>query len=340
MYKVGIVGLGKIAYAYAKPGDPYPYCHAGGVKLSKRVQLVAAADLDPARREEFNTLWGPVHLYDDGQKMFENEKLDIIAVCVRGPLHERMTLAAIAAGPKVVFQEKPAGCSLREVDNVHKAAVEKGILVLMSHSRHWGPHVLRMAEAIRGGLIGDVELVVGYCPGGPLSFAVHEIDMICQFAGYDPVSVAASMAGKSESVPQGYEVEPAILGAVIRYRSGVTGLHVGGKSTAGSFCVDVNGSNGRAFVPFYGQPKAWTGKGKDEKEVPLSALNMPPNASPFLVAYEQIADYLDTGKMPDCGPEMYRPVNEIAFGMIESGVSGQSVPLPCARRDRLVFANG
>ena len=337
MYRVGIVGLGNIAYAYAKPEDPYPYCHAGGARQSDRVEVVAAADLDAERREEFDSQWGPVRLYDDGQKMFGSEELDIIAVCVRGPLHERITLAAIEAGPRVVFQEKPAGCSLAEVDNVHRAATEKGVLVVMSHSRHWGPHVIRMAELIREGLIGDVQSVVGFCGGGPLSFSVHEIDMICQFAGYDPVSVTGTTLPAEGDVPEGYEPEPKVHGAFIRYANGVIGHHVGHKGPSGSFYVDVYGTKGRAFVPFYGVPKAWDEEGN---EIDEAKLDLPSKASPFLVAYEQIANYLDRGKAPDCGPDMYRPVNEIGFGIIESGITGQTVPLPCVNRNRLIFANG
>ena len=337
MYKVGIVGLGKIAYSYSKPDEPYPYSHAGGIRLSDRVQVAAAADLDPERRDEFNADWGPVTLYDDGQKMFDAEDLDIIAVCVRGPLHEKVTLAAIDAGPRVIFQEKPAGCSLAQVDNVHQAATDKGVLVVMSHSRHWGPPVLRMADLIRDGLVGDVRSVVGYCPGGPLSFSVHEIDMICQFAGYDPVQVSAATYVEEADVPDGYEIEPKVQGAFIRYESGTLGFHVGSKGPNGSFYVDVFGTEGRAFAPFYGVPKAWDADGK---EIPEDRLDLPGKASPFLVAYEQIADYLDDGTMPDCGPDMYRPVNEIAFGMIESGISRETMPLPCPKRDRLIFANG
>ena len=337
MYKIGIVGLGSISYRYAKPEDPYPYCHAGGARLSHRVEVVAAADLDASRRDEFNSIWGPVRLYDDGQKMFDNEDLDIIAVCVRGPLHEKITLAAIGAGPRVIFQEKPAGCSLAEVDSVHKSATSNDIMVVMSHSRHWGPHVIRMAELVKQGLVGQVESVVGYCGGGALSFSVHETDMICQFAGYDPVSVSACTSVEEADVPDGYEVEPRVQGALIRFASGVVGFHVGSKGPCGSFYVDVFGSEGRAFVPFYGRPKAWDADGKELDE---AALGLPPNASPFLMAYEQIAEHLDTGRTPDCGPYMYRPVNEIAFGMIESGISGETVSLPCTNRTRLVFANG
>ena len=337
MYKIGIVGLGNIAYKYSTPDQPYPYCHAGGARLSDRVEVVAAADLDAERRDDFNGMYGPVRLYESADAMFRDEQLDIIAVCVRGPIHEDLTLAAIEAGPRVVFEEKPAGCSLQQVDNIHRAAADKGVLVVVSHSRHWGPHVLHMAKRIQEGLIGDVQSVVGYCRGTILSFSVHETDMICQFAGYDPVAVTAMTRPGDRETPEGWEVEPQIHGALIRYASGVAGFHVGNDGPNGAFYVDVFGTEGRAFVPFYGVPKAWD---SEKKEVPEESLGLPAKASPFLLAYEQIADYLDTGAAPDCGPEMYRPVNEVAFGMIESGASGQTVPLPCAKRDRLIFANG
>ncbi len=337
VYKIGLVGLGNIAYKYSAPDQPYPYCHAGGARLSQRVQVTAAADLDPARREDFDQMYGPVRLYDSAEEMFRNEELDIIAVCTRGPSHEEVTLAAIEAGPRVVFEEKPAGCSLEQVDRIHQAATDKGVLVVVSHSRHWGPRVLHMAKKIREGLVGRVKTVVGYCPGRILSFSVHETDMILQFAGYDPVSVAASTEPSDCETPAGWEVEPVVRGALIQFASGVVGLHAGEKGPRGTFCVDVLGEEGRAFVPFYGTPQAWDADGK---EIPAEELGLPENASPFLVAYEQIADYLDTGAAPDCGPDQYRPVNEVAFGMIESGITGETIPLPCAKRDRLVFANG
>ncbi len=337
MYKIGIVGLGNIAYKYSTPDQPLPYCHAGGARLSERVEVVAAADLDAERREDFNNMYGPATLYDSADAMFNNEDLDIISVCTRGPSHEEVTLAAIEAGPRVVFEEKPAGCSLQEVDNIHAAATAKRVLVVVSHSRHWGPHCLHMAKRIQDGLIGEVQSVVGWCSGGILSFSVHQTDMICQFAGYDPAAVTAITVPGDREAAEGYEAEPVVRAALIHFASGVVGHHVGHQGPSGSFCVDVFGSEGRAFVPFYGVPKAWDA---DKKEIPQDALGLPENASPFLVAYEQIADYLDNGSMPDCGPDQYLPVNELAFGMIESGISGEKVTLPCAKRNRLIFANG
>ncbi len=50
MYRVGIIGLGNIASRYSKPEEPYPYCHAGGIRQCESTELVAVADLSQERR--------------------------------------------------------------------------------------------------------------------------------------------------------------------------------------------------------------------------------------------------------------------------------------------------
>ena len=67
--------------------------------------------------------------------------------------------------------------------------------------------------------------------------------MICQFAGYDPISVTAFVEGGGD-VPTPYEPEPAIVGSTIQFESGVIGFHVGNHGARGGFSVDVLGSEG------------------------------------------------------------------------------------------------
>ena len=57
MYGVGLVGLGSIAARYSTPSDPFPYCHAGGIRQSKLTNLVAVADMDEDRQTEFRQTW-------------------------------------------------------------------------------------------------------------------------------------------------------------------------------------------------------------------------------------------------------------------------------------------
>ena len=68
--------------------------------------------------------------------MLESAKLDIIAVCVRGPFHFSIMKNVLDTDVKAIFLEKPAGCSLQEIDQMTAMAEEKGILIVVDYSRH------------------------------------------------------------------------------------------------------------------------------------------------------------------------------------------------------------
>jgi len=343
MYKVGIIGLGNIAARYSKPSDPYPYCHTGGIRLCDSTQLVAVADLSAERREEFKQVWGvafpldSIKYYETGSEMLEKEQLDIVAVCVRGPYHHKVTMEVLKADVKFIFLEKPMGCSLNEVDEMAKLSESRGIPIMVSYSRHWAPHLLVLQDKIKNGLIGQVQSVIGYCGGGVLSFAIHTTDLICQFAGYDPVSVNAYVQESKGQVPDGYEPEPGVIGATIRFSSGVTAYHVGQHGKMTGFSVDVLGSEGSLRAGMYIRTVL---QNKDGKIVDNNTLNLPENASVFKMAYKQICDYLDGGPLPHCTKNDYMAINEIGFAMIESSLMGKAINIPCEKRDRLIFANG
>ena len=340
MYRVGIVGLGQIAEGYGSPDDVNSYCHAGGILHSERVELAAVADLSEERRTHFRDKWGDAfpgtRYHSSADELFAAEPLDILAVCVRGPHHYEVARSAIDdAPPRSLFLEKPATCSLREMDLLRSAAAEKGIPITVSYSRHWAPHVLRLQELVSDGLIGDVESVVGYSGGGFLSYACHVTDLICQFAGSSPRSVMASGHLRDEA-PDGYEQEPALDGMLIEFENGITGIQVGLNGEHGGFYGEVIGRRGRVTVGMYLRP--W---GCDHKRRPLDLEpEMPPNRSVFSVAYDQIADHLDGGPLPHCTDDGFAAVREIGFAGIESVHSGRRVDLPVAQRERLVFANG
>lgn len=341
MYRVGIIGLGSIASRYSTPDDAYPYCHAGGIRLCDTTELVAVADMSPERQADFKNTWGPgfpdnsINYYETDTQMLESEKLDIVAVCVRGPHHFQVMQNVLRADIKAIFLEKPAGCSLEEVDTMTAGADAKGIPIVVDYTRHWGPHLIRLQSLIKDGLIGEVQSVIGYCGGGVLSFSIHTTDMICQFAGYDPISVTGYVEGGGD-VPESYEPEPAIVGSTIKYESGIIGFHVGKHGVRGGFSIDILGSEGSVQAGFYSS----TTVHKEGKLIDNATLNLPENASPFKVAYKQITDYLDGGSLPHCARDDYTAVNEIGFATIESAITGQTINLPCQNRNRLIFANG
>ena len=341
MYKVGVIGLGCIAAMYGKPEDAAPYCHIGGIRHSDRVALTAVADMSEAAREKFRSVWAgalpeDLRWYDSSTAMLANEELDIVAVCVRGPHHCAVTTEVIQAGPRAIFLEKPPSCSLVEMDAMVAAAKAAAIPITVSYSRHWAPHVLRLQEMVRQGLIGEVQTVVGYTGHSFLSFASHTTDLVCQFAGYCPTAVFAR--GKvSGEAPEGYEPEPALDSMVIEFENGVTGIQVGAPGEHGGFYVDVFGTEGYVRAGIYIPPFA---RNKKDGVLGPAVMEMPANASVFKVAYDQIAGHLDGGPLPHCTGAEWAAVNEVGFAGIESVHTGRRIPLPNANRTRKAWANG
>ncbi len=342
MYKAGIIGLGNIAAKYNSPEDDLPYCHVGGIRHSSQVKLDAVADLAEPVRENFRSTWGGVFpdtkYYPSAIDMLASENLDIVAVCVRGPDHFPVTMDVIKSSPKAIFLEKPPSCSLQEMDTMIAAAQAKSIPIIVSYSRHWCPHVLRLQELIHQGLIGEVTTVVGYIGHPFLSFASHVTDLICQFAGYCPVAVfARGRVEVDDKTPAGYEPEPVLDTMIIEFENGVTGIQVGTTGEHGGFYAEVFGSAGYVRAGIYIPPAAFD---KDGKPIDLTQHNMPANASVFQIAYDQIADYLAGGPLPHCTNDDWIAVNEVGFAGIESVLTDYRIVLPNQHRSRKIFANG
>jgi predicted dehydrogenase len=340
MYKVGVIGLGAIAAMYETPESPIPYCHVGGIRLSGKVKLTAAADLSEGSREKFHNVWGEafpaLRYYDNSTKMLELEPLDIVAVCVRGPYHYDVVMEVIEAGPKAIFLEKPPSCSLEQMDQMVRAAARKNIPLVVSYSRHWNPHILRLQQLVQQGLVGEVKTVVGYCGHLILSYASHTTDLICQFAGYDPTEVFSRGDGSGTS-PAGYEPEPRLDHLIIPFANGVTGIQIGAPGAYGEMYAEVFGTKGVLRVGMYTPTVLIDSQGKP---VDLASYEIPEPASVFTVAYDQIADYLDGGPLPHCTNDHFIAVNEIGFAAIESIHSGSAVTIPVQRRHRKVYADG
>ncbi|OGV73344.1 MAG: hypothetical protein A3K19_26585 [Lentisphaerae bacterium RIFOXYB12_FULL_65_16] len=340
MYTVGVIGLGSIAAFYGKPDTPAPYCHVGGIRLSKKVKLAAVADLAADRHEKFRQEWGccfpDAAYYDSAAAMLAAQKLDIVAICNRGPHHYETIMSVLDTPPRAIFLEKPPSCSLDEMDRMAAKAKSKQVPITVSYSRHWCPHVLRLQELVQAGQIGKVEMVVAYTGNVFLSFASHVTDLICQFAGYCPTAIYARGTPGKE-VPAGFEPEPLLGSAIIEFANGVTATHVGRNGEHGGFYVDVFGTEGRVRAGIYTKPFV---ADKDNKPVDLEKLGFPPNDSVFRVAYDQIADHLGGGPLPHCTDADFIAVNELGFGGIESVITGQRVALPNTNRARKIFANG
>ena len=106
---VGIVGAGSVGGLGGRDNS-----HAGGYRRCPEADLVAVADINPQRLQQFGDEWEipSQHRYETAQAMYENSKLDIVSVTTHNFHHHQPVIEAAEAGVKVILVEKPLAISV------------------------------------------------------------------------------------------------------------------------------------------------------------------------------------------------------------------------------------
>ena len=81
--------------------------HVGALCNHDRVDLVAGSSRDDGRRERYHARYG-VPVFADWREMFRAAApLDIVSVATYAPVHAEITHAAVEAGARAIYCEKP-----------------------------------------------------------------------------------------------------------------------------------------------------------------------------------------------------------------------------------------
>ena len=133
----------------------------GGAELiprfeeSDQVDLVAAADTNPAHLQMLQSVHPEVRVYDSAERLCADPDVDAVWVATPNNLHFTHAMLAARAGKHVVTH-KPMGTSLREATKLVETAEANGVHImvggLLSHS---GP-VQGMRRLIASGELGEL----------------------------------------------------------------------------------------------------------------------------------------------------------------------------------------
>lgn len=127
MLKVGVVGCGGISGA-----------HIPNWQEMNDVDLVAICDILPERMERYP---GPKR-YTDFDKMLDENRFDIIDVCLPTYLHCEFALKALNRGINVL-SEKPISLNEDDVDLLYSAAEKNGVRYMVAQCiRFWSEYEL------------------------------------------------------------------------------------------------------------------------------------------------------------------------------------------------------
>lgn len=144
MFRIGVIGLGKIAQVR----------HLPEYAAHKDAELAGFYDMNKARTGELAKQYG-AKAFGSYEELLADETIDAVSVCVANNAHAPITIAALKAG-KHVLCEKPMAMTLAECEDMVRAAKEAGKFLMIGHNQRLAKAHAKARELIKDGLIGEI----------------------------------------------------------------------------------------------------------------------------------------------------------------------------------------
>ena len=143
MYRIGIIGCGKIAQTR----------HIPEYQASGKAELAAFYDINKERAAEIAALSGG-KAYDSVDELLASG-LDAVSVCTSNTTHAEITIKALEKGVSVLC-EKPMAVTLEEAEAMAEAAKKSGKVLMIGQNQRLNKTHRTARELIRRGDIGRV----------------------------------------------------------------------------------------------------------------------------------------------------------------------------------------
>ncbi len=250
---IGLIGCGGIAATHL---DAY---RAAGWEVA------AFSDCNEAaarrRRDEF---YPKAEIYSDYRKLLERDDVRVVDLALHPEERAPVLEAALNAG-KHVLSQKPFVLDLDRGERLVTLAARRGCKLAVNQNGRWAPYVSYISQAIRKGLLGQVQSVSirlnwdhTWIQGSPFEqmrhvvlydFAIHWFDMCALF--FQGRQASYVFAGTA-SAP-GQQLKPPMLaGAAVVFDGGIATLSFDAHSQFGpeeSLCVTGQKGTIRAHGP-------------------------------------------------------------------------------------------
>ena len=123
---------------------------------NKKIRMYAVASRNKERAEDFSSKWGFQKSFASYDELFSDPDVDAIYVANPHAFHHASVMQALASG-KHVLCEKPAGCSLSQLDDMINLSKERNLFFMEAMWTAFNPCIAEIKKAISEGLIGEVK---------------------------------------------------------------------------------------------------------------------------------------------------------------------------------------
>lgn len=334
-------------------------------------EIAGVADADPAglAKELTKLGLGTDRGFADYRAMLQALRPELVAVCPRhADQHRDMILAAIGAGARGIYVEKPLCRTPAEADEIRAACRTSGTKIAVAHRNRYHPVMDEIRHLIEGGNIGRVLEIRGRGKedrrGGAEDLWVlgsHVLNLT-QYFGGAPVSCSAVLLRDSRPVTAADVVEGGeglgpLAGNEVHARfelaSGVMGyfdsIASDGKNSL--FGLQIIGTDGVIQVSCDRDPVAYFvpgspfTPGKEARPwIPISSMGPGVEESPeaqaevarvqnHLAPVTDLMAACDENRAPRCSLEEGALAVEMVCAVFESHrQGGRQLPIPLAER--------
>lgn len=331
------------------------------------VKIAGVADADDGGLKSAIDRLGGVAGFGDYREMLRTVKPEIVSVAPRHiDQHRDMCLAAIAAGAKGIYVEKPFCRTPAEADEIVVAAGRAGTKIALAHRNRYHPALPVVRKLVEEGKIGRLLEIRTRGKedgrGGMLDLWVlgsHVLNLAAYFTG-DPLACCATVLKKGRpvtknDVTEGQEGTGPSAGDEVhaRYetRSGVpiffdSIVHAGTKEA--NFGLQLVGTEGLVDLRVDTEPLAHLMEGnpflpKGAREwisissagagIPESARDLGKSIASHRTAALDLLDAMRENREPLCGMQEGKQTVEMIGAVMESHVSGGGrIEMPSAIR--------
>lgn len=221
-------------------------------------EVVAVASRTEASAKAFADRFGIPRAYGEWAGLFADEDVDVVYVATPHHAHREAAYRALEAG-KAVLCEKALTLNAREAEELVTLSRDRGLFLMEAMWMYCNPLVLRLAELVRDGAIGEVRTVqADFGLAGPFA-ADHRLrdpavggGALLDLGVY-PVSFAQLLLDEPDTVqahalisPEGVDLNTGML---LGWDSGASALLSCSLVADTPLTASVTGTLGRIDVP-------------------------------------------------------------------------------------------
>ena len=330
--RAGVVGLGMMGRNHVRVYET----------AIEGVELVAVADPDPAALAA-TTLGRDVRGYEDAERMFAEEELDLVSVVAPTSLHLPVALAALRGGANVLV-EKPIAATREEALEMIAAAKAAGRMLTVGHIERFNPAIRELRRRLAAGELGRIFQIsatrLGPFParirdvGVVVDLAPHDLDVMRYLVGSEPIRLYGETERRIHT-----EHEDLFTG-IMKFANGVIGvLDINWLTPTKKRTLTVTGERGMYVVDyitqdlvFYANPDAldtWVSPDAADDGAAVASVSegemtrrVIHRREPLAVELEEFAGAVRDGRPPPVDPRDAMIALLLARKMVESASTG------------------